>query len=63
MFKQTDQLHIAERTTYKKVQDQLGLPISNDGETITNIVTVISHIIEKHKCEELHLETNIPKIS
>jgi len=47
MFKQTDQLHIAERTTYKKVQDQLGLPISNDGETITNIVTVISHIIEK----------------
>ena len=36
--------------------------ISNDGETITNIVTVISHTIEKHNYEELNLETNTLKI-
>ena len=36
--------------------------ISNDGETITNIVTVISHTIEKHNYEELNLKTNTLKI-
>ncbi|NQV98837.1 MAG: PAS domain-containing protein [Rhodospirillales bacterium] len=39
-------LHIGPRLNDHRLQVQLRLPISNDGETVTNIVSLVSHQID-----------------
>lgn len=42
------------------IQTQLRLPVSNDGETITNIISLVEHRIEDFDYTNLELDGKVP---